>query len=1165
MRFVSLTLARYGHFTDYQFNFGERRANDFHLIYGPNEAGKSTTLAAIVDLLFGMPSQSSYNFLHSYDNMEIDALLEQHGKQTLLKRYKRQLSNEHGQKIPNSDIDTHNLSRDEFRLRFSSDEESLAKGGEAILENNGDLGSALFSATSGVSDFSTALQQLMEPHNTFYRPRAKKTELNELKSRLSEIDKERKELDINAASWQQRLQSASEKKIQLQEHRQKTTALQKQLDTLLRQQQAIAFRKRVDDAKNSISELPDRPDVPDFWLGQARELSKNIHAVDGKLEQLNKQLLLLEKQKKELPEHSEVTTHLHTIQELESNQALYKQRSVTITSLSSKLVSLNKNRNELRRQIGLEHSKTVEPLSIPVSVQSAIEELLEAAPTAQLALNSAKQEYAQANETLSALNFDASCKTVEVDHIQNLVTLLRKKASYAQLSPIAKQQAVAEAELDTELARLNPWSGSIEQLLSCKMPAPSRLTTLAEEYNNAKQRATLLSSGVDSAQQELKELESAVLNNANGATPIDLQSGIAERDRCWNSHLLSIDDNAKPSTQQQTAREYALAQQQLDAAFSAAIKQAEQTGSAQHLESQRISQLARIRSTQEELKQTVDKLAEIQSSIGNIAESIGIDTDSNIAEITDWLNKREQCLNILNKRNQLDAELNTLEQELRADCDQLRALFSSVNLTAHGASSTDSANTLEMLLVQAEQYIEEQTAKNIQIDDSRKQFELLTSAVKQREEALGVAEQAHQAWQQHWSSALEKTWITERQPSQVQAIVNTLNALTLTQQQCTETETELNELTALQQEFERSAQHVIGALKQSKSIQINTSATFTEQLSQLIQASTKAQQSANEAKNIISQIAVIEEQITELNTQKAPIAKEIESMCVSCGVASIIELETCLESAAEKKHLQKQLHNAEMDLMHTLKASTKEEAHEQISDIEASELQLQIEELEVELNASKVKRDELHYSYRTLQDEIDNFHSDETVARLQQERQNIIVEMQAKAIDTMQARLGKLAIDEAVRQYRNENKSSMMKNAKAAFSQITCNHYTDLTTQPSAKKQGEDLVGINSAGQSKLASTMSSGTRAQLYLALRVAAHTDYAENREPLPFVADDIMEAFDDDRTAATLGVLAQMAQRGQVIYLTHHRHVVDMAKKTLQDRVQVHEITAKSSAVT
>ena len=78
MRLKRLDLTRYGNFTDRSIDFGDRQQGlpDLHVIYGPNEAGKSTALAAELDLLFGIGAQSAFGFLHPYPTMRVGGLLE---------------------------------------------------------------------------------------------------------------------------------------------------------------------------------------------------------------------------------------------------------------------------------------------------------------------------------------------------------------------------------------------------------------------------------------------------------------------------------------------------------------------------------------------------------------------------------------------------------------------------------------------------------------------------------------------------------------------------------------------------------------------------------------------------------------------------------------------------------------------------------------------------------------------------------------------------------------------------------------------------------------------------------------------------------------------------------------------------------------------------------
>lgn len=88
------------------------------------------------------------------------------------------------------------------------------------------------------------------------------------------------------------------------------------------------------------------------------------------------------------------------------------------------------------------------------------------------------------------------------------------------------------------------------------------------------------------------------------------------------------------------------------------------------------------------------------------------------------------------------------------------------------------------------------------------------------------------------------------------------------------------------------------------------------------------------------------------------------------------------------------------------------------------------------------------------------------------------------------------------------------------------------------------------------AQRMSKGTRFQLYLAVRTAGYREFSKTRSPLPFIADDILETFDDRRAARTFELLAGMAKMGQVFYLAHHRHLCEMASKLIPN-VKIHDL--------
>jgi uncharacterized protein YhaN len=95
------------------------------------------------------------------------------------------------------------------------------------------------------------------------------------------------------------------------------------------------------------------------------------------------------------------------------------------------------------------------------------------------------------------------------------------------------------------------------------------------------------------------------------------------------------------------------------------------------------------------------------------------------------------------------------------------------------------------------------------------------------------------------------------------------------------------------------------------------------------------------------------------------------------------------------------------------------------------------------------------------------------------------------------------------------------------------------------------LVGMR-AGTRELVAVdrMSDGTADQLYLALRLASLERYLQHKEPVPFVVDDILIQFDNQRSVATLEALAELSQRTQVIFFTHHEHLLDLAREHLPE---------------
>ena len=126
-----------------------------------------------------------------------------------------------------------------------------------------------------------------------------------------------------------------------------------------------------------------------------------------------------------------------------------------------------------------------------------------------------------------------------------------------------------------------------------------------------------------------------------------------------------------------------------------------------------------------------------------------------------------------------------------------------------------------------------------------------------------------------------------------------------------------------------------------------------------------------------------------------------------------------------------------------------------------------------------------------------------------------------------------------------------------AFARVTNGDYT---IEGEEGPEGKTiLVAIERKwpNEKKSLAQLSEGTRDQLYLALRIVAIEDHARAAAPLPFVADDILQTFDDSRALAALHALLDLSRHTQIIVLTHHPHVAVLAQALPPGSVHLAEL--------
>ena len=145
-------------------------------------------------------------------------------------------------------------------------------------------------------------------------------------------------------------------------------------------------------------------------------------------------------------------------------------------------------------------------------------------------------------------------------------------------------------------------------------------------------------------------------------------------------------------------------------------------------------------------------------------------------------------------------------------------------------------------------------------------------------------------------------------------------------------------------------------------------------------------------------------------------------------------------------------------------------------------------------------------------------------------------------------RLSASILNQAIEEYRQKHQTPVLDRASELFSRITCGQFSALRAD--IDDRGDPfLVGIRTAGDQLVPTAgMSDGTCDQLYLAMRLASYESWIAQHEPMPLIVDDILVNFDNQRSVATLQALADISKQAQVIFFTHHQHLVDIAREHL-----------------
>ena len=164
------------------------------------------------------------------------------------------------------------------------------------------------------------------------------------------------------------------------------------------------------------------------------------------------------------------------------------------------------------------------------------------------------------------------------------------------------------------------------------------------------------------------------------------------------------------------------------------------------------------------------------------------------------------------------------------------------------------------------------------------------------------------------------------------------------------------------------------------------------------------------------------------------------------------------------------------------------------------------------------------------------------------DREHLMAGLETDVDRYVHLRLSLAVLRGAIEEFREANQGPVLRRASEHFARLTLGSFASLRADLDEKDE-PILQGIRADGATRIGvGGMSVGTVDQLYLAMKLASMEHTLQNRPPLPLIVDDLLVQFDDDRAAAALACLAELSTKTQVLFFTHHDHLVRLAQAKL-----------------
>jgi uncharacterized protein YhaN len=265
----------------------------------------------------------------------------------------------------------------------------------------------------------------------------------------------------------------------------------------------------------------------------------------------------------------------------------------------------------------------------------------------------------------------------------------------------------------------------------------------------------------------------------------------------------------------------------------------------------------------------------------------------------------------------------------------------------------------------------------------------------------------------------------------------------------------------------------------------------------------------------------------------------------SIGVANREEFLGCYREQQRLFEVQRQLEVAREEL--AAAAQTEPQlavVEEDLLDFDPACNRQAIETLRRELSDLEHDLQESHHRLGQVKQEMQAREADRTAVELRFERAQLQDQWERALATWSSVALARQGLDSLRTRLERTCQPETLTRASGYLRALTGGRYERVWTPLGERR----LVLDDQLHEAWRVEQLSSGTREQLFLAIRLALIDQFREQRVELPVVLDDVLVNFDQLRTEAAIDTLVEYARGGrQVLMFTCHLHLAAMCEET------------------